>query len=104
MQPGDILILKGDDVRQLLHGQEAAILSAVRHSYEVHQSGKSFVPHSTFLSFPNGRSDRVIALPAYLGGEFDTAGIKWISSFPGNIGLGMERASAVVILNSTSTG
>jgi N-[(2S)-2-amino-2-carboxyethyl]-L-glutamate dehydrogenase len=104
MQTGDILILKGNDVRQLLHGQEAAILSAVRRSYEVHQSGRSFLPHSTFLSFPNGSSDRVIALPAYLGGEFETAGVKWISSFTGNIGRGMERASAVVILNSTATG
>ena len=104
MQPGDVLILKGQDVRHLLQGQEARILDTVRRSYEVHRSGLSFLPHSTFLSFPNGGSDRVIALPAYLGGEFETAGVKWISSFSGNIGLGMERASAVVILNSTLTG
>lgn len=91
-------------MRQLLQGQEGAILNAVRRSYEVHRSGESFVPHSTFLSFPDRRSNRVIALPAYLGGEFETAGIKWISSFTGNIDLGIERASAVVILNSMLTG
>jgi ornithine cyclodeaminase len=104
MDSSDILILRGHDVRQLLQGQEAAILSAVRRSYEVHRSGESFLPHSSFLRFPNGPGDRVIALPAYLGGEFDTAGIKWISSFPGNINRGIERASAVVILNSMVTG
>ena len=104
MHTSDILIVKGDDVRQLLEGQEAAILAAVRRSYEIHGSGESFVPHSTFLSFPNGNSNRIIALPAYLGDEFDTAGIKWISSFTGNLSLGLERASAVVILNSMSTG
>jgi N-[(2S)-2-amino-2-carboxyethyl]-L-glutamate dehydrogenase len=104
MHTSDILILKGHDVRRLLEGQEAAILTAVRRSYEIHGSGESFVPHSTFLSFPNGQSNRVIALPAYLGGEFETAGIKWISSFTGNLDLGLERASAVVILNSMLTG
>lgn len=104
MHTSDILILRGDDVRQLLDGQESAILAAVRRSYEIHGSGESFVPHSTFLSFPNGNSNRIIALPAYLGDEFDTAGIKWISSFTGNLSLGLERASAVVILNSMSTG
>ena len=104
MHTSDILILKGDEVRQLLDGQEAAILAAVRRSYEIHGLGESFVPHSTFLSFPNGNSNRIIALPAYLGDEFDTAGIKWISSFTGNLSLGLERASAVVILNSMSTG
>lgn len=104
MHTSDILILRGDEVRQLLEGQEVAILAAVRRSYEIHGSGESFVPHSTFLSFPNGNSNRIIALPAYLGDEFDTAGIKWISSFTGNLSLGLERASAVVILNSMSTG
>ena len=104
MHTSDILILRGDEVRQLLEGQETAILAAVRRSYEIHGSGESFVPHSTFLSFPNGNSNRIIALPAYLGDEFDTAGIKWISSFTGNLSLGLERASAVVILNSMSTG
>jgi len=104
MDSNDILILKGQDVRRLLEGQDGAILTAVRRSYEIHGSGESFVPHSTFLSFPNGNSNRIIALPAYLGDEFETAGIKWISSFTGNLNRGLDRASAVVILNSMSTG
>jgi hypothetical protein len=34
MHNSDILILRGDDVLQLLDGQEAAILAAVRRAYE----------------------------------------------------------------------
>lgn len=104
MSNNDILFLKGDEIITLFKNREQQILQAVKLAYQIHAQGDSFLPHSSFLRFPNNEKDRIIALPAYLGGEVDTAGIKWIASFPDNLALGMERASAVLILNSAQTG
>ena len=100
----DITILRGDDIADLLEGREREILSLVRDAYLLHGQGQSHLPHSVFLRFPEEPANRIIALPAFLGGQFRAAGLKWISSFPGNVRKHMERASAALILNSTQDG
>jgi N-[(2S)-2-amino-2-carboxyethyl]-L-glutamate dehydrogenase len=104
MNDGDILILKGHEVDELLTGSELQLMQTVGKAYEIHQAGQSSLPHSTFLRFSNNDQNRIIALPAYLGGDFEVAGMKWVSSFPENLNRGLERASAVIVLNSALTG
>jgi ornithine cyclodeaminase len=48
--------------------------------------------------------NRIIAMPAFVGGNINISGIKWIASFPENINKGIPRAHSVVILNNADTG
>jgi ornithine cyclodeaminase len=43
-------------------------------------------------------------MPAFLGGPFNVAGLKWIASFPDNIRRGVPRAHSVLVLNDADTG
>ncbi len=60
-------------------------------------------PVKPYLRYRN-KKNRIIAMPAFVGGEFNKAGIKWISSFPENINKGIPRAHSVVVLNDADTG
>ncbi|GAA2368486.1 2,3-diaminopropionate biosynthesis protein SbnB [Catellatospora methionotrophica] len=99
-----MLILGHDDVRAVLADRELDVVELVRDTYRRHDEGDTALPHSVFLRFPDSPRDRIIGLPAYVGGPQPVAGLKWISSFPGNIDRGVARASAAVVLNSLETG
>src|SRR5438046_10090493 len=103
MHDGDIVILRGSEVREVLAGRELELIQAVRRAYETHGDGDSSLPHSTFLPFPGQPRDRIVALPAYLCGACRSAGGNWFSSFPDNLTRGVDRASAVVSLSSPLT-
>ena len=103
-QAGDLLVLDGPTVSNLLAQNRDAVIKAVGEAYIAHGFGKDCLPHSTFLLPPGNSRNRIIALPAYLDDDAPIAGIKWISSFPGNLDRHMERASAVVVLNCALTG
>ncbi|MSS44612.1 2,3-diaminopropionate biosynthesis protein SbnB [Cutibacterium sp. WCA-380-WT-3A] len=93
-----------DAVEKALADRHEEVLNAVQSAYMLHSSDETSLPFSTFLRPKGHPDDRIIGLPAHVGGEFRLAGIKWISSFPGNLNLGMQRASSVLILNSLETG
>lgn len=60
-------------------------------------------PLKPYLRYGNP-ANRIIAMPAYIGGSIHAAGIKWISSFPGNHAAGLPRAHSVTVLNHADTG
>lgn len=99
-----MLVIGNKAVKNALDGREDEVLAAVRQAYLAHAADDTSLPHSVFLRFPDAPKNRIIGLPAYLGGEHQVAGMKWISSFPDNVGAGLERASAALILNSLATG
>ncbi len=104
MIDNDLLVIGAPDVEAALRGREADIMEAVKKAYMTHSRGASSLPHSSFLRFPDSDKDRIICLPAYLGEDYQLAGVKWIASVPDNVPKGIERASAVMILNDRETG
>ena len=99
-----ILSLGGAEISALLQGKERRIIELIDEAYVIHGEGDSCLPHSVFVRFPERKRERIIALPGYLGGSKNLAGIKWIASFPENHARGISRASAVMVLNSMETG
>ncbi|GGQ41308.1 ornithine cyclodeaminase [Actinomadura coerulea] len=97
-------VVSGAQVHEAVAGREAEVTRMVEAAYRLHGEGLTVNPDSYFLRFPDRPSDRIIALPASVKGSVGVHGIKWISSFPGNVADGIPRASAVLILNDAETG
>ncbi|GAA1386634.1 2,3-diaminopropionate biosynthesis protein SbnB [Pseudonocardia kongjuensis] len=104
LAPPPFAVVGGAQVAAALAGREREIVELVADTYRLHGAGATVNPPSYFLRFPDRPASRIIALPASLGGDAPVDGLKWISSFPGNVAAGIPRASAVLILNDHDTG
>ncbi|MDN5917162.1 MAG: 2,3-diaminopropionate biosynthesis protein SbnB [Pseudonocardia sp.] len=104
LAPPPFSVISGAQVRAALQGREQQLVELVEATYRCHGAGDSVNPPSYFLRFPDRPTSRIIALPASIGGQTRVDGLKWISSFPGNVASGIPRASAVLILNDHDTG
>lgn len=97
-----MLYINEEDMMRMAFCWEDTI-QVITSAVECIAEGEYSQPLKPYLRFKN-QSNRIIAMPAYIGGKIDSAGIKWISSFPNNIERNMPRASSVTVLNDTLTG
>ncbi|WP_409346988.1 2,3-diaminopropionate biosynthesis protein SbnB [Paenibacillus sp. MBLB4367] len=79
------------------------LIDVIRQTVHCMDDGDFAQPIKPYLRYRNPKN-RIIAMPAFVGGSFETAGIKWIASFPDNLGRQLPRAHSVVILNDADTG
>jgi ornithine cyclodeaminase len=100
----EFTVISGQTVHEIVTGSYRDVVAIIERAYLDHGEGASVNPPSYFLRFPDRPEDRIIALPASLAADTNIHGLKWISSFPGNIRSGLPRASAVLILNDPDTG
>lgn len=98
------LIITAQQVNDILSNHHDDIYELVKKVYIQHEEKETTNPPSYFLRFPDKPKSRIIALPAAIKNNPRVAGIKWIASNPDNFKEGLERASAVIILNNYDTG
>ncbi|EWM13691.1 2,3-diaminopropionate biosynthesis protein SbnB [Kutzneria sp. 744] len=97
-------VISGAQVQHVLRGRENQVVEVIDDAYRLHCFGGSVNPLPCFLRLPDRPSSRISALPASISGQMRVDGLKWISSFPGNVAADIPRASAVLILNNHDTG
>lgn len=102
--PASFGVVGGRSVAEIVMSDLPGVIEQVRRAYLAHEEGRSALPHSSFLRFADRPEARIIALPAHLGAPWALSGLKWISSFPGNVAQGLPRASAALLLNRHDNG
>lgn len=101
-----VLYLSRSDLIELDGGHSDIYMQALTEGLRLHAREEYVQPLKPYLRWPEAGhiADRIIAMPGYLGGKYPVAGIKWVGSRHQNPGLhGLERASALTILNHPET-
>lgn len=104
MKKYPLILLNGSQVDSLLKNREREIFDLVRNAYQTHARGDTVIPPNVHLELSHLEQESIVAKAAFVGGEFQTAGLEWSGSFPQNVNLGLEQAPSTLILNCAETG
>jgi len=108
MAKADILFLNNKAMEKAGCMDMTAAIHDVERAYVLTQEGDVISPGKCVTRWGTTPEDenvmgRINAMPGYIGGEYDMAGIKWIGSGPMNYKKGLPRASVTMILNDPDT-
>lgn len=100
------------DMARCMEVMEEVLVLVAKGDYRM--AGSSANSHGAQISFPatspfpgmplDAADRRFMAMPAYLGGRFDTAGVKWYGSNIDNREQGLPRSIHLIVLNDKTTG
>lgn len=102
-----ILYMNRSDIVRVGGASSHLYMEALHDAFIQHAQGNTVQPLKPYLRVNEGKghiADRIIAMPAHIGGEEAISGLKWIGSKHDNPARhGLERASALIILNDPAT-
>ena len=86
--PVDLLFLSQDDVVAAGGTDMPAVIDVIEGAFRLKADGQVINPNKVMLTWSDepGTQElhgRIMAMPAWVGGEWDVAGVKWIPSVPG---------------------
>jgi ornithine cyclodeaminase len=83
----------------------AQTIAAVEKAFQLLDDGECIEPQAPIIHWGSIYGWRISMHPAYIGGDVQVTGIKWVPSNPENpIKRNMPRSNAVTILNDPETG
>jgi len=106
----ELLYLNQDEVIAAGGLDMKSTIQVVEEAFRLHAFEDDVLPMKTVLRWGGIETEatrgRINAMPAYVGGSFDVAGIKWIGGFPKNPFEyeDLPRATGIIILNDAHTG
>ena len=104
----NVLFMNDKTVNSLVADDMRMVMQDVEQCLSIFDKGDVINPTKCVMRWGKTPEDenvcgRINAMPGYIGGDVNIAGIKWIGSGPQNYKKGLPRASVTVILNDPDT-
>ena len=109
MPGADLLFVSQEDVVAAGGLDMDGTIAVVEEALRLHAKGEAIAPKKSSILWSDDldadeRLGRVMAMPAYVGGEMDVIGVKWIPSVPDNATRGLPRGIGMILLSDRETG